>query len=206
MTYGPHMRQTPNQARSEPVTDRWFRKGARTRPRPRACHVQGDKCIRGTPILQTAFPHPPFLMAGEARAVLRGRLWLTAGLLDGLPLAAEPVRRVQATIDPELRHARNLERLRLAGLKARLRVLDTRQRPSRVPDDWRRSTCGSSRRSIASSRRDKRNGPLPVSQRAQVGPLSAGIVIRAAAPCNPEPWEAHHGGNVASGLRPRSRR
>jgi hypothetical protein len=35
-----------------------------------------------------------------------------------------------ATIDPALRHARNLERLRLAGLKARLRMLDTRHDPT----------------------------------------------------------------------------
>jgi hypothetical protein len=35
-----------------------------------------------------------------------------------------------ATIDPALRHSSNLERLRLAGLKARLRMLDTRQGPA----------------------------------------------------------------------------
>ena len=35
-----------------------------------------------------------------------------------------------ATIDPALRHSRNLERLRLAGLTARLRMLDTRQDPA----------------------------------------------------------------------------
>ena len=37
-----------------------------------------------------------------------------------------------ATIDPALRNARDLERLRLAGLKARLRMLDTRQDPAHL--------------------------------------------------------------------------
>lgn len=35
-----------------------------------------------------------------------------------------------ASVDPQLRHQRNLERLRLAGLRARLRLLDTRQDPT----------------------------------------------------------------------------
>jgi len=37
------------------------------------------------------------------------------------------LRRLLATVDPELRHARNLEHVKLSGIRARLRNLDTRQ-------------------------------------------------------------------------------
>jgi hypothetical protein len=47
--------------------------------------------------------HPAPAVVAEARSMLRNRLWLTSALLDGLPLAAEPVRRVQAAIGVALR-------------------------------------------------------------------------------------------------------
>jgi hypothetical protein len=45
------------------------------------------------------------------------------------PRRAE-LRQRLATIDPELRHARNLEHVKLSGIRARLRNLDTRLDPA----------------------------------------------------------------------------
>jgi hypothetical protein len=39
------------------------------------------------------------------------------------------LRRLLATIDPQLRHARNFEHVKLSGIRARLRNLDTRLDP-----------------------------------------------------------------------------